>query len=501
MKNEIVEEIRPITKSGEPAWTKREGFAWYALFACMSIIAFWRVLRLPYSFDDIAVLQFVGFYRAHLYSLYDELMITHNEHFIPLVRLLFMAASSVWKFNATGLRVEACLLHALGAWTVARMTMVTTQSRGAALFGGSLYAMASACAGSPVWVLTALNFLMPAVFLQMGLLAMFRRAGSVAGCALAYGAMLLAASAMGFSVIAALMYVPAVWLWGPRRPALRYGFAALIVCTAVAMVLFGKWDYVHYAHRPFPSTEISLRGLGAFAWLAVTPAGRVPWAMLPGIPLGFGVIAVFTLLAGGVMAFTWRWLASPTKKLLMVSWSAHLMMIFVVGIGRGKEDAQEWLQADRYAYFALVPVCFHFAAIFAACLKRWPLRARPLGAAAAIVVCMGLTVNNIRMRETAEWIFFKYTIAATVQARQYAWAIRAEGEKQPLVLKDRRVMFPGVPGGGMPLVEMFYTEFPRGNSRVKFVPAISGDDKLREDALVEQWNARFVKPLEEGGPR
>jgi hypothetical protein len=56
-----------------------EGIALYALLALVTFVSFWRLLRLPYAFDDLDVLKYIGYYRAHQYGFKDLMLLTHNE--------------------------------------------------------------------------------------------------------------------------------------------------------------------------------------------------------------------------------------------------------------------------------------------------------------------------------------------------------------------------------------------------------------------------------------
>lgn len=462
-----------------------EGVAWYLIFAVIALVSFRRFFPMPYAFDDMAVLQFLGFYRAHQYTFTDGMLITHNEHMIPLVRLMFLSATRLWGFDATGLRVVTVLLHAVGAWTVAMMALLTAQSRLAAFLGGCLYATACSCVASPVWVLTALNFLIPAVALQMGLLAIFRWRGTIRGLVLAGVAVVVAAAALGFAVLPALMLIPAGFLWGPKSRATRSGFAGGLALFCIGTLIFARWDYTHYAHRPFPSTGIHWQNLGALAWLWISPLGRLPWAMIPGLALQYRTVGIISAIVAALLVWIWRWLAPETKKLIAVSWLAHVLMMVPIGLGRGWSDPW-FLSADRYAYFAMVPLCLQLAAVYAAFEQRCgQSRPRLPALVAAGIAFIAFVGNQIRLNDVMPWEVFKLSSLQNAQAIQIALQMKAEGAKSPLVIENVLLPFEGTETNGLLLTTIFYTQYPSGDPNVKFVRAMTPDQKKRIDAIVE----------------
>src|SRR6266853_6402924 len=73
-------------------------FVW--LFFC-SLFVFWRTLSLPYALDDISQLSALAAMRAGRMSFSDWLFLPHNEHVLPLLRLLFWGATWVGGLDAS----------------------------------------------------------------------------------------------------------------------------------------------------------------------------------------------------------------------------------------------------------------------------------------------------------------------------------------------------------------------------------------------------------------
>lgn len=481
--------------SSDPKISKRWWFAAYVLFVCLSLAAFWPTLWLPYAFDDLDVLTYISFYRSHALGLTDTLFLTHNEHSIPLLRLLFMAATNLQGLDAVGLRIFLVVIHAAGALVTAGLVWRCTGSRTATLFAGCAYAISSAFAGSPIWYPAASLFLFPSVILHACLLILAGNSGNgLKRILVAYAGFVLACGVDGFAAIPGLILALAILFWGPssriRKGIIAFGF----VLTTLAVILFVQWIYQHYAHRPFPSPAPTLRGFGVIVWLALSPLGRLPWTLMPGLPLTFGVIASLTLGMGTVFVATWRWLAPATRRFLLASWSGHLLFIAVVGMARASADGHEILHADRYAYYALAPVVFHLAAVYAAAMNRWPSYLKQLRWAGAGWLLLGVVANPLNLRETVPWGFYAPHRAALSEARTLARLTAEEGRRRPLSLLDCKVPFDGIHKEALRYSTIFFGEFPKGTPDVRFHKNLEDKDRRRQNELFDSWGREIGRP-------
>ena len=88
------------------------------LLACGGLV-FWRSFHVSYSFDDVAHLHALAAYRSGEISLTHFLLHNHNEHFLPLVRLYFMAATKISGLSSASMHVFLFLNYVAGAFACA----------------------------------------------------------------------------------------------------------------------------------------------------------------------------------------------------------------------------------------------------------------------------------------------------------------------------------------------------------------------------------------------
>ena len=120
------------------------------LLACGGLV-FWRSFHVSYSFDDVAHLHALAAYRSGEISLTQFLLHNHNEHFLPLVRLYFMAATKISGLSSASMHVFLFLNYVAGAFACAWIAFSLTRSRLASFLAGTIFVGAAGFIGSMLW--------------------------------------------------------------------------------------------------------------------------------------------------------------------------------------------------------------------------------------------------------------------------------------------------------------------------------------------------------------
>src|SRR5260370_4030672 len=101
-------------------------FAWLSLCA---LFVFWQTFPLSYGLDDLDQLAAVATMRSGHMPFYWFVIRTHNEHQVPMLRLLFWAATWISGIDAWAARIAVLLVHIGGAMACAILPSYVSKNR------------------------------------------------------------------------------------------------------------------------------------------------------------------------------------------------------------------------------------------------------------------------------------------------------------------------------------------------------------------------------------
>ncbi len=127
------------------------------LLLCAGLV-FWRTFHVAYGFDDIAHLHALACLRTGELTFTEWLFHQHNEHIVPMLRLYFMAATTISGLSSWALHVMIFLTYVAGAVACAWIFFSITRSRLGAFLAGTIYAGAGGFCGGVVWQPTVGQF-------------------------------------------------------------------------------------------------------------------------------------------------------------------------------------------------------------------------------------------------------------------------------------------------------------------------------------------------------
>lgn len=456
-------------------------FAWFLV--CTGI-AYGSTLRLPYVLDDLDVLDAVARYRSGQYDLATFLMLPHNEHPIPVMRLAFLGATGVAGLEALPFRLALCALHALAAlgcaWAVRGLA-----GPAAAWLAGTLYAGASAFAGTPVFYPAASNFLVPALVGSLGVPAVLHGgAGPLGiaallalGCGTNAGAVLLAATP-----IALCLRPPR----GPARPRLAAGLAAAAVLTT--LLVRGIGVAIH-GRTAAPPPGLSVAGLEAGAFLVLTAPYRLLGPFLP-FPMTQKELVLATSALAWVLAILQLVrMSAERRRLLLATWVGPV--VFAVVIGLVRHAGVSWLgllYTDRYYYPFLLPLSLHLA--FALAGSPDSRLGRPWAAAlGGLLFTLGHHRDLGNMPIFGQYATHAPSMAAAADlARRIDAAARA-APRPPLRFLDGWLPLPGVHKDRIWFAMPYYCTVPGGAARAVFAGAVTPAEARVQNRLLNRWAA------------
>lgn len=461
------------------------------LYSAGVFVQYWPVLWLPHALDSLDHLHQLAEMRSGDLPFWDWLVLPHNVHTVPLVRLLFLVSTAMAGLDAWPIRLLVVAVPAVGAITCALIGHRTTSDAAAASLGGAFYALAAGFSGSVVWEPTNASFSMAAVLQSVAwcvLLAPGPITWARTGGVLALLALGLAA--LPYAAVAALA-IP-IWLAaGPARPRLRVLAALFTLALCVAGGLVARWNALR--HGGDLSVDLSAAGIGKAGWLLLVTPYRLVVAATGVAPPGLAVVAVVSLVAWLLLLFSVVRLPLPLRRLVVTLMVGGGLFAVLIGTGRSELTLADLLLTDRYFSFFLLPFCLAGGATVVGAWRsvraRQPRTPAWLGPSLAIVLLgVELVAGRTALARTVPWSTYQAHATAVGQGRALVERVaRVAAQNGTLVLADGPIPFDGVHKGVIALSCLCYSEHPRGVPGLRFSPRLDVAQERIANQLLDEW--------------
>jgi hypothetical protein len=323
----------------------------------------------------------------------DWLWAQHNEHRIPIARLLLLGIYHVTDFN-----LRAAMLFSATALGALAFCMIQTakQVRGGPSYADAFFPLALLNGGHAFnffmgWQIV---FLVPVGLLGILLIVMARDGSMGFASLVAAGicVMLLPLSGgMGLAMVpAAVFWLTAcsVVIWNSRRPRSGRDAATALALAAISAGVFGLYflGFEKPAHTPAPPDMTSVIR-GALGFLS-TDLGRIfPKAWY----LGAIVALVASAAAGWSLIRAWRQQSSQRPRILGLGLFLGGLGCLALAVGWGRAGFGPGAsQANRYVSLSVLVLC---AAYFACVIYGTTLLARAVPGALCLAAALMIWPN------------------------------------------------------------------------------------------------------------
>ena len=471
-------------------------------------LMFLRSFHAAYSFDDVAHLHALAAFRAGEISLPTFLLHNHNEHFLPLVRLYFMAATRISGLSSSAMHVLLFLNYIAGAFGCAWICFSLTRSRLGAFLAGTLFAGAGGFAASMLWQTSDGEFSIagtPLIFAIAILVSPYARKRWTDAVVL----LLMFVSAMGLGSISVAALVVPIYLFVAKPatfpPGRRKVMTFLSASLVAAILVTSKWLMASHHTR---TLQFALRGIYDGVLLVFFTAGRFLLAWTPFNELSLTVDVLASIAGWTLLLLTLRWVPRSLRQLLLAVWAANGLLALLIGMGRWKiATVVDLFATDRYHYIFLLPLTLQAAAVLAYATCRLlqgaaPQRKRALAVALVCLLFAALAMARIRFDKETMWYFVHQYELEFREAKVLADIVQKEAATRPLHLADGRIHFPGTLHEHLGFSTVIFTEYPKGLPGVVWslsrtpttsvdlpfdVAPISSADAAVENQIFDQW--------------
>ncbi|HEY1730344.1 MAG TPA: hypothetical protein VGG15_01255 [Terriglobales bacterium] len=478
-------------------------------------LMFWRSFRVPYGFDDIAHLHALAAYRSGEISLTTWLLHNHNEHFLPLVRLYFMAATKISGLSSSAMHVLIFLNYIAGAFACAWIFFSLTRSRLGAFLAGTIYAGAGSFAASTVWQPSCAELTIagtPFLFAIAILVSPYARRRWTEAAVLVL--VLIAALGFGSISVAALAIPLYLFLATPDTlsPARRKRMIVLSGSLVAAILLVTKWLMVTHGTR---SLQFAVKGIYDGLFLIFATGGRFLLAWTPFAELGLPIDIAASVVGWAVILLTFRWVPKPLRQLLLALWAGSGLLALLIGMGRWKIATNlDLFATDRYHYIFLIPLALQAAAVLDHITRQLlqgasPRRKGIVSVALGCLLLAALVMNHIRLGTEMYWWVVVQHQQEFREAKVLARIVRATAAAQPLHLAEGPIRFPGTLNEHLGFSAIIFTQFPKGVPGVVWtlsetpttsvdspfnVPPISEADAAVQNQIFDEWAKKINRP-------
>ncbi len=486
------------------------------LLACGGFV-FWRSFHVSYGFDDIAHLHALAAYRSGEISLTTWLLHNHNEHFLPLVRLYFMAATKISGLSSSAMHVFLFLNYIVGAFGCAWISFSLTRSRLGAFLAGTIFAGAGGFIGSMLWQPSDGEFSIagtPFIFAIAILVSPYARKRWTDAAVL----LLILASALGLGSIAVpALAIPLYLLLAKpdtMSAARRKRMMVLSASLIAAILLATKWLMVTHQTR---TLHFAVQGIYDGLFLVFSTGGRFLLAWTPFDEFALPVDIAASLAGWALIVLTFRWVPKPLRQLLVALWATSALMALLIGMGRWKIATYiDFAATDRYHYVFLLPLTLQAAAVLDHMTRRLlqaasPPRKRAVSVALACLLLAALVMSHIRFKkqmDVLDWVIVQHRQEFR-EAKVLARIIRNKAATQPLHLAEGPIRFWGSLNIHMGLSCIIFTQFPKGLPNIEWtlnrvpttsvgspwdVPPIPEADAVVENQILDEWSQKINRP-------
>jgi len=490
--------------SGEvpaPSRSPREGWWLYLGALAAALWVFAPTRSLPFTFDDLDVLDVVALWRTGAYRFRDLLFLPHNEHLIPAWRLAFSA--STWEFgtNAKFFHVALHALHAAGAWAVGRLAGAAGAGRTGRFAAAISYAAVAGFTGTAIWYPTGAVVMGAWVAVLIGLTRFYRAPAAPSSAdslparppapvrAALWGLAGLTATTGALPALAAPWLALVLASFGPagreRTRARRVAIGLTVI--AIAVLAFVRVNYAAYSGRPFPSPSLS--GFPAFLAILGSAPGHflttAAGAVAPADSLRIAASVAGWLLAGFAL---WRAARNGRqgRDVLLSLWAGTAALAFAVGLNRPDLTFAALPTSNRYFYSFAAPLCVSLGLL----LDRIPRKRLVRALAVSLLLAAFLIGQRRSLLPTLPAEPLDVSVRFWRHAELLAHLMATEAGKPgapPWVISDGLVPYSGIHDGSLALRTILRTTFPRPIAGERFGPAASDEDRRRENEVLDRW--------------
>jgi hypothetical protein len=484
------------------------------LLACGGLM-FSRSFHVAYGFDDIAHLHALSALRSGEITTTQWLLLNHNEHFVPLLRLYFMAATKISGLSSSAMHVLIFLNYIAGAFGCAWIAFSLTRSRLGAFLAGTIFAGAGGFAGSIVWQPTDAQFSVagtPLIFAIAILVSPYAQKRWTDAAVL----LLVFVSAMGMGAISVAALAIPLYLFLARPDTMSAGrrkrMIGLSVLLTAAILLTTKWLMVTHGTR---SLKFAVQGIYDGLFLIFSTGGRFLLTWTPFDEFSLPIDIAVSLAGWALIVLTFRWVPKRLQKLLLALWAGNGLLALLIGMGRYRIATYfDLFATDRYHYFFLLALALQAAAVLD-CAIRQLLQGATRQHQIAISGLLGclmlaaLVMSHIRFgKEMMWWVIDQHQLDFR-EAKVLAKLVRTTAAQQPLHLAEGPIHFPGTLNEHLGFSAIIFTQFPKGLPGVVWtlsttpttsvdspylVPPISEADAALQNQIFDEWAKKINRP-------
>lgn len=448
------------------------------LGACLALAR--PALSLPYLTDDMDLLLQFARLRSGELSWLSYLSHGHNEHRIPLLRLLYFW-TEVGNFNAIPLRLAVLGIYAVCAWLGARLTC-RYWGPWPSVAVGVVAVSAVGFSSMPLWVPSTVIFSLSAAFMLAACDLLSSPGKWRLG--LATLSLVLAGLSMNASVLCVPILILAFWQRLGRGPRERFIVAGIWLAIAVCILV---WSIVQMKED---DTTAGMERLIAAARNATFLATAAPyrWLMVWSTGAGGAVPGWWTVGAGFVIWIAMHFAVPGTLRRLIIMLSASAAVIAAaVGYGRSDFPLSELYLTDRYFYWFLVPLAMITVAVVCQLL---PVSRHRLACGGIVLLALagGWLQSTRSLAPLHGYPWIRTTMTGVESAKRLAVILAASGQEAPIEIEnDAFIPIDGLHKGGLTFRTLSYAMNPHGIPGLQFAASANGASDARLNDVLRRW--------------
>lgn len=361
-----------------PAISLRYLLVLSALASVVSLALYYPTLRSAWAFDDIEYINVSASVMAGERSLWSAILLAHDEHVVPLYRLLFFVYLKAFGLNSVLWRVTTALVHAWSAVCMGLLAWRYSEKYRAGVAATVAYILP--CGLSAMWIWYPAGAAVPIAFAAYtGAAALLAWRGHLRMRRIVAGVAVLAALLLWRS-FAPMALLPAVIDEIERRRAGAHRLIGGFTIFCLAAIIF-----IIAGEAPLVTMQVQMNvvhGLPRALFLFLVTPFRLffPGFTIVGSDWGRSTAllgATLGIAAGsiivGFLAALWRNGAPRLALVAALSAIPTLGVLLLIGLFRFHSSYFELIDADRYFYPMFVPLALLAGAIASSVsLSGWP---------------------------------------------------------------------------------------------------------------------------------
>ncbi|MEA2162310.1 MAG: hypothetical protein QOK37_437 [Thermoanaerobaculia bacterium] len=348
------------------------------LASAITFALYYPTFRSAFALDDIEFINVTAAVLAGKRSLWSALLLPHDEHVAPLLRLLFLLYLKLFGLNATLWRVTTALVHACSAVCIGLIAWRYSGTPRAAVAATVVYVLPCGFSSMSIWCPSGAG--VPIAFAALtgasALLAWRRHLRArriIAGIAVLL-ALLFWRSFAPMALLPAVIDEIERRGAGARRPVGPFtifclGAIAFVVAGGARLIMMNvQMNIVHGAPRAIFLLLVTPYRL-FFPSLTVIGDDWGRSTALLGVPIG---IAAGSIIAA-LLAALWRNGAPRLAVVAALTAVPTIILLLLIGLYRFNVSYYHFIEADRYFYPLLIPLALLAGAVASSIsLSSWP---------------------------------------------------------------------------------------------------------------------------------